>query len=251
MLRIPKIQMVLVLLVLSVAALVRFFSLELLFRLIWLISVTLLFEYIFWRIRKVSLFIPSAGVITALIIFLLADPSSRLYQYALASVLAVAIKQFMRLENRHVLNPAVSGLFLSALFFGLPISWWGVGWGYIPLIMIVLGAGYVSLVSLRQYYIIIPFLASTLITSTFLLGGPESALGQLLVGSFWFFTLVMLPEPMTAARFQFSRIIYGVFVALIPFAASEWNFIADPLIASLLMGNILAMIVENIWKLKV
>lgn len=244
MLRNPKVRMIFVLLLLSLIAIFHFFSLLLVFRFLWIIIATLIFEYFLWRIRRVKPFLPTAGVVSALIIFLLSDTNSTLYQVLFAIFVAIGGKQFIRFNKNHIFNPAALGLVVAGIF-GLPITWWGVSWGYIPLILIILGAGWVSLFTIRQHLIIIPFIIVTIFASWLLIGSIDTALNQLLVGSFWFFTLVMLPEPMTAAHFTKTRIIYGMLVAILSFLIVEW-LIPDPLIGALLVGNLAARFTESL-----
>ena len=176
-------------------------------------------------------------MVTGLIIFLLASPEAPLAYVLTAVFAAVGIKQFLRPANNHIFNPAASGLLIGGMA-GLPITWWGVGWGNVPLLVIILGTGFVSLFTIRQHKIIFSFLITSLIVSTFYLGSFEQSVNQLLVGSFWFFALVMLPEPMTAAKLPLSRLAYGTLVAILPFFLANFTLaIVDPLLATLLNGN--------------
>src|SRR3989338_3053753 len=53
-----------------------------------------------------------------------------------------------------------------------------------------------------------------------------------------FFTLVMLPEPMTTPYIKKYQVIFVVFVSIISFLISSF-FAGDPLITALLLGNII------------
>lgn len=245
--RTPKVRMAIVLLALSTLAIFNSFSLDIVLRLVVIVSGTLALEFILWKIRAVTPFLPSAGLVTALIIFLLADPETPVHLVLLAVAASVGLKQFLRPENNHIFNPAAIGLLVAGIF-GLPITWWGVGWGNVPFLVIIIGSGFVSLFTIRQHRIVLSFLATSLVVSTFYLGSFEQSVNQLLVGSFWFFALVMLPEPMTAAKFPLSRLAYGTLVAILPFFLANFTLaIADPLLASLLIGNATARLIEK-WN---
>lgn len=243
LLRTPKVQMATVLSVLSLLTIIRFPSLELILRLVLILAATLVLEYALWRIRKVAPPVPSAGIVTALIIFLLADPAWPVWLSLVAILVSVTSKQFLRPGNHHIFNPAASGL-LAASVLGLPVTWWGISWGMVPLMTTIILAGFVSLYTIRQHKIIISFLAVTLIIST-LFTGPQTAINQLLVGSFWFFTLVMLPEPMTAAHFPKTKLLYGSLVALLSFVVPVLSLPLDPLLVSLLAGNVAIHLLED------
>lgn len=248
MLTIPKVRMAIVLSVLATLAIANSFSaawqIDILLRLAVITASTLILEFILWKIRGVTPFLPSAGLVTALIIFLLANPVAPFHQILMAVVAAITLKQFLHLGNNHIFNPAAAGL-LTASLFGLPITWWGVGWGNIPLAVTIIGAGFVSLFTIRQHRIILSFLATSLLISILYSGNIGQSVNQLLVGSFWFFTLVMLPEPMTAAKFPNTRIVYGIIVATLPFLLANLRLVIEPLLASLLLGNLLARITES------
>lgn len=241
LLHIPKVRMVLVLAVLTVLAIFSRFSVDLIVRLILIVGAALTSEFVLWRMRGVTPFLPSAGVVTALIVFLLSDPSSSMLWSIFAVVVGVAGKQLFRSGGRHTLNPAAAGLFVSS-FLGNTISWWGTN-GTIALIIILGGASFVSLYTMRQYAIVIPFVALTIVFSLLLTGSIEAAFGQLSVGAFWFFTLVMLPEPITAAHTQPIKPLYAGLVAFLSFIVARFG--VDPLIASLLIGNATVRLIEQ------
>lgn len=245
--RTPKEKMASVLTLLAILAIFKHFSIELMARFILLFFFMFSFEFIFWKLRRVEPFRPTAGAVTTLIIFLLAGPKAPLALVILALFLAIGIKQFIRPQGGHIFNPAASGLFLAS-FFGLSVTWWGVSWGAIPLAITILGAGFVSLYTIRQSGIIAPYLVVSFLLSLFLVGNPAAATGQLLVGSFWFFALVMLPEPQTAAHYPNTRVVYGALVALLSFAFAFSGVRMDPLLAALLIGNLGARLIEQKYK---
>src|SRR6266498_1956205 len=87
----------------------------------------------FKDILLVERFILTLAVVTGCIIFLLADIDASFVLLGGAVFVAVVLKQFLRPKMSHIFNPAASGLFAASLF-GLPITWWGVSWGYLPLL---------------------------------------------------------------------------------------------------------------------
>lgn len=250
----PKVKMAIVLLVLATLAIVNSFSgawqIDILLRLVVIITSTLILEFVLWKARGVTPFLPSAGLVTSLIIFLLADPVAPFHQILMAVVAAITLKQFLRLGNNHIFNPAAAGL-LAASLIGLPITWWGLPAqaGNLPLAVTIVGAGFVSLFTIRQHRIILSFLVTSIVVSILYLGSIGQSVNQLLVGSFWFFALVMLPEPMTAAKLPNTRILYGIVVASLPFLfAKTIHLSIEPLLAALLLGNLLFRIIEEFQK---
>lgn len=240
-----KTLMVAALSIISFFAITNFFSPTLLVRFITIVALVLLFEFLLWKTREVKPFLPSAGLVSALIIFLLADPQTPLMLVLLAIVAAVGIKQFLRLKNRHIFNPAASGLFIASLF-GLPVTWWGVSWGILPLVVIIVLAGYVSILRVGQGKIVAPFILISIVLSAVRAG---NVLSQFTVGSLWFFALVMLPEPVTAAHKPNVRLLYGGLVAMLSFAIAFLGIPVESLLAPLLLGNLVVHIIEKIMNL--
>lgn len=236
-----KAYMALALSIITGLAITNFFSLALLARLVSILILVLLSELLLWKIRGVKPFLPSASLVTSLIIFLLAHPQAPLQLVLLATSLAVGIKQLLRQNNQHVLNPAASGLFIASLF-GLPISWWGVSGGVFLLVSIIVLAGYVSVIRVGQARIVASFIITSLVLSYINTG---SALSLLTLGSFWFFALVMLPEPVTAAKRTKVQPLYGGLVAILSFAIAVLGIPAESLLAPLLLGNLAARFVEK------
>lgn len=245
LLRIPKIQMFLSLLGVVIFAVLGNFSIGLAIRYLIIFGFTVGIEYILWKIRGIDPFLPSASFVTATIIFLLSDPSTTFYFPLIAVALAVLQKQFIRPKGNHVFNPAAFGLFFSA-YFGNTISWWGPNTNLTTLLVVVLAAGYVSALKIRQWKIILPFILVTVLASFVRSGDLVLSLGQLTVGAFLFFAFVMLPEPMTAAKGNWTKPIYGVLVAVLPFLLIRVPNISDLQIASLLIGNLIFKFVDNL-----
>lgn len=245
----PKVRMAALLLLLAFLALYNFFSAELVARLVFVLAYTLGLEYALWKTRGVSPFVPSAGVVTALIIFLLFDNISPFYLTIIPLTLSVVQKQFLRLGGQHIFNPAVFGLYIASLV-GYPTFWWGVSWGWLPLIITILGGIRITMFTLRQHFIIIPYILASVAIYVFFLGAIptlSSLASAFLAGSFWFFSFVMLPEPITSPHKNKSRVIYSLFVALLPLVLLN-RLPGDTILLSLLLGNLLGFALDR-WKL--
>jgi len=237
--------MALALLGVCIIAIFSKFSPELVLRFLIITGFTLLIEYLAWRVRKVPNFFPSAGFVTAFIVFLLSEPSTPIYLVLLAPLFAVLQKQFIRPWGNHVFNPAAFGLFVSA-FFGNIVSWWGPNLNVLAFWAIILLCGYISQIYIHHWKITVPFWLTVILISFIRSGSITLALSQLSVGAFIFFSLVMLPEPMTAPNGEANKYIYGVLIGILSFVLARVPFSQDPLIASLLLGNATFEIFENI-----
>ncbi|OGY12290.1 MAG: hypothetical protein A3F61_01010 [Candidatus Blackburnbacteria bacterium RIFCSPHIGHO2_12_FULL_41_13b] len=242
----PKARLSLLLLLLSISAIYNFFSTELVLRLVFILSYTLSLEYLLWKIRGTTPFVPLAGIITALIIFLLFDNISPFYYAIIPVTLAVVQKQFLRLGAQHIFNPAAFGLYTASLV-GYPTFWWGVSWGWLPLILIIIGGVWISLLTLKQHYIIFPYIASSLAIYVYLLGAIptiSNLAGAFLAGSFWFYTIIMLPEPVTSPHKNKTRVFYAALAAILPLVLLS-RIPGDTMLLTLLLGNFLGFLLEQ------
>lgn len=258
-LAIPKVQLVIALVLISLTAL-NLNPIDLsLFLLLTSLFFTVGFDILFAYIRKRKLFTtPYAAIVTGLIIGLIVDTSSSWYQIATYAFLAMAAKNFIRVSNRHIFNPAAFGLFTGGIIFGSVVSWWGVSYQTIRdfnllnlfLFLILLTPVYVSGYKLKRYFSTLTFLIAYTILSHFFLFSfsLESIIERLLDPVTLFFATVMLPEPMTSPVNSKRQIFYGLTVTSFAFIFSypEINnfllsnkLLPDIYVPALLLGNLL------------
>lgn len=206
------------------------------------------------RLRKIEPFLPRTAIVSGLIIGLLSGPTLPWYNTVVAAVMAMAGKNFLRYNNRHIFNPAASGLFIAGLLFKNSISWWGVSFQSLHInpvsllfFLILLSPGYVSIIGMRRYKFIISFfIAYILLVGTLQLFQHSLDVKNLLLGTLFdpttlFFSLVMLPEPMTTPNNPSRQLLFGAFVAMTSVVSGfiHFIFIPDPLITGLLIGNLI------------
>ncbi|MBI2018810.1 RnfABCDGE type electron transport complex subunit D [Candidatus Daviesbacteria bacterium] len=241
-LSIPKVQLVLILFLLYATAAIKFPNVNTLFLLFVCVGFNVTFDLLFTLIRKRTFFIPLAAMVTGLIMALIIDRSSTWLYIATAAAIAMGIKNFVRVDNRHILNPAASGLFLSGLLFNQYLSWWGVSFQTVTQInlsniiffLILLSPAIISFFRFKKYYSILAYIFSSTVISQLLLSNFS-----LLDPSILFFAIVMLPEPMTSPVNYKKQIIYGALVAVLPFLFAIPLVSNDPLLPSLLLGNLI------------
>lgn len=229
-LTIPKVQLALMLLTLYAAAAVKFPNFNTLFLFLACVGFNVTFDLLFTLIRRRTFFIPFAAIVTGLIMTLIIDRSSTWFYIATAAAMAMGLKNFVRVEGRHIFNPAASGLFLSGLLFHQYVSWWGVSLPNIIFFLILLLPAIISFFRFKKYYSILAyFFSSTVISHNLTVFDP----------AILFFATVMLPEPMTSPVNYKKQIIYGALVAIIPFILTIPLVGGDPLLLALLLGNLL------------
>ena len=211
-------------------------------------------DLLFVRLRNIKWFFPSAALVTGSIVGLLTAPDFTWYIPVVVGVIAMFSKNFIRFSNRHIFNPAGFGLLVGAIIFRHAISWWAVSWQqfspakggieFIIYFLILLSPSLISSYRMGRYRITVSFL----LTYSFLilLSTKYLILNTILDPTVLFFSIVMLPEPLTSPNNHTKQIIFGIFVALISLIVSSpilnsqfstFNSI-DPLVFSLLLGNL-------------
>ncbi|MBI2601272.1 RnfABCDGE type electron transport complex subunit D [Candidatus Daviesbacteria bacterium] len=246
---VPKVQLALILSLINLTALIHSFSLNTLLNLMVALVSAVISDLIFLKVRNIKPFFPGAAIVSGLIIALLVSPDQPLFIPAFAAVLAMFSKNFIRVGNRHIFNPAAFGLFLSGLLLTFQVSWWGVSFQQIfplsinsfYLLMLLLPAT-VSILKLNRHWNIFSFYIVYLAIYIWLNFDRGVNLTSLVDPVVVFFALVMLPEPMTTPVNYFRQMLFGGFVAATSFAVSGLpvinTLIPDSLIIALLMGNL-------------
>lgn len=169
---------------------------------------------------------PITPFITGLIIGLVSSFGEQALILASLGVAAMFVKFIIKFDGRHIFNPAGGGLFLGLLFSSYP-SWWVGGsnfWIYLIWIPILL-------LKFKRWTPILVFLLFQII-----LDGPQ----VLTSTSLLFFSSVMLIEPKTSPADLKNGLIYGFLVSISFLVLTKYPIIQDPLIASLLLGNLYA-----------
>ena len=204
-------------------------------------------DLLFVRLRGVKPFFPSGSLVTGSIIGLLTSPDLSWYVPIVIGIIAMFSKNFIRFSNRHIFNPAGFGLLVGAIIFGYNISLWAVSFQKFSIFnfqfsipfLILLSPALVSIFRMKRYRIVLSFLIAYALLNQFL-NLKSSILNLITDPTILFFSIVMLPEPMTSPNRHNRQTLFGIFVALISIIASFpiSNLSPDPLIFSLLLGNL-------------
>lgn len=246
--RIPKVQLGVALFLIFLTALTTYPS----FVSVRIIVLSLLFtigtDLFFTFLRKRALFIPYAALVTGLILSLTINPHMQWYEILLVASISMGAKNFLRISNRHIFNPAGIGLVIGGILLHQNVSWWGTsfqtltpfGIKQILFFLILLLPSLVSVYRMRRYGSIFSFLIMYLLLSLFLSHFNFAILRTILFDpTIIFFSIIMLPEPMTSPVQLKRQISYGIFVALIAIVVSSNRLLPDGLLPFLLAGNIL------------
>ncbi|OGK13882.1 hypothetical protein A3C98_01865 [Candidatus Roizmanbacteria bacterium RIFCSPHIGHO2_02_FULL_37_15] len=238
----PKTQMAVALLLIFITAFINQPSLDLVFRFVLAVVFGICFEILVLKMRDTELFFPSATVVSVLIISLLLAPNLTAVELFVTIIISILSKHFLRMGKKHIFNPAAFGLLIGGLFFNHDVSWWGVSFQQLKIdnlflflsFLFLLLPSYISVLKLRRFLMIFLFLMIYSF-SQYLLIKNIAIFDPTVI----FFSLVMLPEPMTTPSKPIRQTLFGIFVAGFSFLVSSpiLNSLPDPLIAGLLLGN--------------
>jgi enediyne biosynthesis protein E5 len=251
----PKLQLIILL---SLFYCVSLFHVSLslaFFLLVTCVTFTVVADLVFTYIRRKTVFVPYAAIITGIILALIIDTSASWLQILVIATAAMGIKNFFRIGGRHLLNPAASGLLTGWVVFGLQPSWWAATF-YTPgaitlpnvfVLVSLLAMALVSAYRLKRYNTVLSFLlVFTLLYLLITQFSLQAGLRILLSPGNLFYAFVMVAEPMTSPVNRKRQLLYGSFVAVcnIVFVFLIQNTVVlqnfpDASLVALLIGNIL------------
>ncbi len=188
------------------------------------------------RIRSRKFYLPTASVVSGFLIGLILAPTEPFYVIILASILASLSKQFIATGVRqHIFNPAAFGIMTVNFIFGTTVSWWGVSWGWLP-VVIFAPLMIRILWKLKRLFLPLSFLIVYFVyllpTSSF-----DIAARTVIDPTVLLFVLVMLPEPITSPAVSYFKYFFGALVAILAILISSFTKIPEVFLPSLLVAN--------------
>jgi len=174
-----------------------------------------------------------SALISGLIVGLVLSSDNPWWIIGLASLFAVVSKYIIRVNTKHVFNPAALGIFLVVLLFGATTQWKGT---YLWYALLPLGSYFI--IKIRKVDLLLSYFITTLI-----LFGSQAALKNTPLADIfgylnYFFIFIMLIEPKTTPVKPLGKIIFGAGVALLIFILTETGVKFDAEIISLLLLNL-------------
>ncbi len=212
---------------------------QLLISLIVCVSLDLIINYT----KKKKFILPDSAVITAFFIAAALSTGQPWYIPLIAATAAVLSKHTIKINNRHIFNPAVFGLFIVMLFFNSAIGWWAS----FPLWLVII-FGIFMIYKMKNYYLISSYLTAGILTSLayHAITHHEITFKILFFSINFFFMMFMLIEPMTSPFRKKGKIIYGITAAIISFFALIIIPQYDNSIIALLAANLFVPLLNKL-----
>jgi|GEM_PF-1428285 len=172
--------------------------------------------YVFIRDRKFKL--SECALITGLLIGFVLSGEDPWWSCLAAALIAILSKRYLRLQGRHLFNPAAFGAFVAVLFWQANTQWYGA---YVWYVVIPFGLYFVS--RIRK----LPIVAAYYLTAVALYGAQailqQTSLLDAILYLNHFFILIMLIEPKTSPFDKVGMIGYGALASALCFGLSFVN----------------------------
>lgn len=193
-----------------------------------------------------------SAVITSLSLTLLLRATHPAF-WVLAAAIGIAGKFLLRVNGKHLFNPAALGIVVCLLAF--PGHAWvsPAQWGLSPLFAFaVAGLSILVLAGLRKGDIALFFLlayAAMIFGRAVWLGDPPAIpLHQLQNGSLWLFSFFMISDPRTTPDHWAGRLAFALAVAAVACIIQFVFFVPEGLFYALILVSPLAVLFDRLWQ---
>jgi ferredoxin-NADP reductase len=233
--------------VLSLAGFLAYHPTDILFTGTYLVVICNLVNYLLAKALKARTNFESASI-TALILTLIVgpfDPIGNFWVLTVIGSIAMASKYALAVRKKHIFNPAALAVLSSAYLFTSGASWWIGSLYTLPILLL---GGFLVLTKIRRFGLVTSFLA--IYFMNIVLFGKGVGLNSFLAPSIWFFTMVMLIEPLTSPSTRNKQLVFGSFTALIyillPKVVPGYGYGLE---TALLTGNLLNFVISPSFNL--
>lgn len=194
--------------------------------------------------------LPKSALISGLIITLLIQPVGlgfpEMAPIILAPLLAILLKNIIRVKGDHIFNPANLGLLLTIILLSSSISWWGASPAWLVAIFGLFVAYRLKRPNPATAFLVV-YLALTIGLQATSGITSNAFLQQFTNGTILFFGLIMVQEPVTAPRSSKGRLVFGILVGVFAFALTFY-FRQYNLLLGLVLADLFVYLLN--WKLK-
>jgi Na+-translocating ferredoxin:NAD+ oxidoreductase RnfD subunit len=174
-----------------------------------------------------------SSVISGLIIGYVLSSDERWWIFLAASFLAIASKSLIRINKKHLFNPAAFGILSVIILFNASTQWKGT---YLWYILFPFGLYFAY--KIRKLEVLISYF----LVSLALFGGQAIIQKAPLLNIFWylsyFFIFIMLIEPKTSPVSGVGKYIFGCFIAALIFILTQAGIKLDAELLGLLVINL-------------
>lgn len=201
------------------------------------LSIEALFLYL--RTRKFQ--ITESAIISGLIIGFVLSSDEPWWKFVFASALAIISKHLIRIQKKHIFNPAAFGIFLTLVIFNSSTQWKGT---YLWYVLVPFGLYFIY--KIKKFEVLISYVFVSLA-----LFGTQAVLAKVPVFHIfgylsYFFIFVMMIEPRTTPVKPLGKYLFGSSVAGLIFVLTEIGAGFDVELFSLLAINASVLLLNKL-----
>jgi Na+-transporting NADH:ubiquinone oxidoreductase subunit NqrB len=193
-----------------------------------------------------------SALITAFSLCLMLAANST-WTFVLAAILGISSKFFLKVNGKHIFNPANFGIMVTLLITG--DAWISPGqWGSNALLVMLVGCtGLVVLFKVKRldtaFAFLIAFLGLSFIRNIIYLGWPMDFFWhQFSTGSLLLFAFFMITDPMSTPSARPARIIWSLMVGALTWYISTKLFVHTAPLWALFLLSPLTPVFDRIFK---
>ncbi|HLC85772.1 MAG TPA: RnfABCDGE type electron transport complex subunit D [Candidatus Nanoarchaeia archaeon] len=229
-LRTPKFYMILFLFILTIIGAIKYGADETIPQLLAALITGIVLDLLINYLKERRILFPSSAIITGLLIATGISIETKIYIPAVLTAIAIISKHLIKINNKHIFNPANFGLLIGILSFSKGIQWWAA-----DALWLVIPFGIFLTYKVRKYSIVISYAITHLIISLILFAFTKNLQYLYLLNIF--FVLFMLIEPITSPTTKKGKIIFGAVFASLVFILQLLTPQLDTFILSLSVAN--------------
>lgn len=217
------------------------------------VAATALFDIFLQKTLKNKIRMPSAAIISGIIIGAIAPINSAFYVVILAGIIAVASKYFIRYNGTPIFNPAALGLLISLFVFSLTDVWWATTdfnlFGhFVSFSPVLLLCAYRAKKLVPGASFLLAFIVISFIVGSFHIEATFNGVISYAFSLPYLFAFVMVSELKTAPHKTWQQILFGAGIAVVLFALAFYAILYSLLI-SLLAANLVYFIYRKfLWR---
>ncbi len=204
----------------------------LILQILLIIIATSILDLIIAYIKKKKFLFPSSAIISGLFIGGILAPNQKFYVYLTAVIVTILSKHLIKINKKHIFNPAAFGLIFVSILFRTSLNWW-----IDSLVWLVLIFGLFMAYKMRRFHLILSFVIPFEVLMLIYTIINKLTFGHLLLINL-FLVFFMLVEPVTSPIKKNSRIIFGIIAAIAAFILFHYLPAYDPFLTSLLIANL-------------
>ncbi len=195
--------------------------------------------------KEKNFILPDSATISAFFIATALSINQPWYIPLVAGIIAILSKHIIKINNKHIFNPAVFGLFITILIFNATIGWWSS-----QILWLVIIFGIFMMYKMKNYKMVLSYLITSLILSLVynLINKNNLTLGILFFSTNLFFMFFMLVEPITSPTNKKAKMIFGILVAVFSFLVLIFIPKYEPSITALVLADLFIPIINKIAK---